>query len=142
MSVFAHLAWRFVKGKVGYEDIMRLEGLFQVKFPELYTAMVLACHGGRPQPNRFDTEHAKGYVFKSLLPITNRYASNMMDVHAWIGDRLPAGCIPFASDPSGNYICFDFMASSREPLVVLWNHETGKCEGTAKSIEQFMLHLY
>ncbi|MFF3925915.1 SMI1/KNR4 family protein [Paenibacillus lactis] len=142
MSPLSNLTWRFVKGKVSYEDIMRLEGHFQVRFPELYATTILSFHGGRPKPNRFDTEQSKGYVFKSLLPISHRYSSSMIEVYEWIGNRLPTGCIPFASDPTGNYICFNYAANPRNPQVVLWNHETGQCEVAAPSFVQFMHGLY
>ncbi|MBO1580102.1 SMI1/KNR4 family protein [Bacillus sp. XF8] len=33
------------------------------------------------------------------------------------------GIIPFARDPFGNLICFDYLADKLSPTIVFWDHE-------------------
>ncbi|MBP1905449.1 hypothetical protein J2Z32_002079 [Paenibacillus turicensis] len=36
---------------------------------------------------------------------------------------MPTGVIPFAFDPAGNLICFDYKNNEGSPVVVFWEHE-------------------
>ena len=47
--------------------------------------------------------------------------------------------IPFASDPSGNYICIDV---NNNDSVVFWNHEINNTEYIAKNFSAFLNKLY
>lgn len=38
-------------------------------------------------------------------------------------DTLPAELVPFAFDPAGNLICFDYKNDKNNPVVVFWEHE-------------------
>lgn len=40
-----------------------------------------------------------------------------------IKDTLPTKIIPFAFDPAGNLICFDYKDHEEDPIVVFWEHE-------------------
>ena len=46
-----------------------------------------------------------------------------MDVFNDYKDTLPKKVIPFAFDPSGNLICFDYKDYEDNPIVVFWEHE-------------------
>ena len=46
-----------------------------------------------------------------------------MEVYNDYKDTLPKKIIPFAFDPSGNLICFDYKAHEDSPIIVFWEHE-------------------
>ncbi|SDO87789.1 SMI1 / KNR4 family (SUKH-1) [Paenibacillus sp. yr247] len=138
----ATLEWRFDKVPINRVDVQRVEVFFKLRLPAYYVDIVLAHHGARPRPHRFDTEAKLGHTVKTFLPVIRRCPSNVYDVYEWIRDRLPAGCVPFASDECGNYICFEYKAGVQEPTVILWLHESGMCEPVADSYRDFLNRLY
>lgn len=117
------LIWRFCKENATYDDIHTMEHFFDCKLPKAYAEIVLHHNGGRPRPGRFDTRLRQGARMKTMLPITRIHQGNIYEVYDWIKERLPGNMVPFASDESGNYLCFCYVSADCEPIIVLWNHE-------------------
>lgn len=63
--------------------------------------------GGYTKPNRFDFNDNEE-VFNNLLSFDEEDCSNIIDTYNDIKDRLIGRVIPFAEDPFGNMICFDY----------------------------------
>ena len=61
-------------------------------------------------------------VFNNLLSFDEEDSSNMIDTYNDVKDRLVEKVIPFAEDPFGNLICFDYR-TNKQPTIVFWEHE-------------------
>jgi hypothetical protein len=128
--------------------LIELESNWQITFPEDFKSVVLNNNYAYPFPNVFDTDKSKGRVFAGLLNFNLREKSNVSKDYLAIKSRLPVKAYPFAEDPSGNFICFDF--TTQKPTVILWNHEgrivngkdTYDIEFVADSFTDFLLKLY
>ena len=113
---------RFVLDKpADPKEIIRVETVFGVQFPPDYKTCVMENQGKIPEPRRFHI-HQKGKesIFHCLLhfdPKSTDY--NLLDEYTFYfeGD-IPEGVIPFADDPSGNRLCFDFRTTPENPEVV------------------------
>lgn len=79
-----------------------------------------------------------------MININDAY---ILDVYNDIKDRLLKKVYPFAEDPFGNMICFDYRIDN-EPQIVFWDSEISfdNAEGAimpiAKSFSEFMDILY
>lgn len=134
------LQWRFDKSPITVDQMAQIESEAGVLFPLEYKMLMLEHHGGRPQPNGFDTDRTKGRKVKSFLPILPEYKINLLDLKKWL--PLPDRLIPFAGDPAGNYVCFDYKKGMTHPEIVLWLHETEETEWISPSFETFLSMLY
>lgn len=119
------IEWYTRMDSVGDEEISEVEDLLGIKFPDDYKECVKKYHGGCPKPEAFDFKKRKEAVFSRLLTFdpddTDYYIPNNLD---WIKDRLVNNIYPFAEDPFGNFICFDYREeSTQSPKVVFWDHE-------------------
>ena len=116
------MEWKSVKKNISLNNIKDVESKFNIKFPQDYIGCVLENNKGRPLPSTYDFEFRKEAVFSRLLSLQIEDKGNMVEVRGWIKDRLLDGIIPFADDPFGNYICFDYR-NSLKPEIVFWDHE-------------------
>ena len=114
--------WKDVDQLNAKESISQVEKEMGVVFPLLFIETVRKYNGGRPLNNVFDTEKTAEHVFSNLLTFNTSENNSILAVYRDNVERLPQGVIPFATDPGGNYICFDYRKSSN-PEVVFWNHE-------------------
>ena len=130
------LKWKYVKELKDENAIKQFEDENDFKFEEEFKDIVKQYNGGRPRPNTFDTQKRKECVFKSLLSF-NKGECDIFEVKKWIENISNEKLIPFASEPSGNYICFD-----NNHNVVSLIHETGKIEFISKSFSEFLNKLY
>ena len=77
-----------------------------------------------PTPAKVTLADGSHTVFNHLLHFEASPASTSV-VSVWqdLEDILPARVIPFAGDPGGNFLCFDYSNDAGEPPVVLWSHD-------------------
>ncbi|WP_143318605.1 SMI1/KNR4 family protein [Clostridium sp. HBUAS56017] len=116
-----NLRWICENDNIGVEIISKVENTFGVKFPKDYIEIVMKNDGGYPKPNRFNL-NGNGEVFNNLLSFDEEDCSNMIETYNDVNDRLLEKIIPFAEDPFGNLICFDYR-NNEQPTVVFWEHE-------------------
>lgn len=116
------LKWISENDIVKKATIEEAESIFGVKFPDDYTEIVIKNDGGYPKPNRFNL-NGNEEVFNNLLCFAEDDYSNIVNTYNEIKDRLTEKVIPFAEDPFGNMICFDYR-NNNQPVVVFWEHET------------------
>lgn len=111
------------------KEISEVESKLGIKFPEDYKKCTKMHHGGRPRPRAFDFSARKGAVFNRLLtfnPEDSYYIPTNLD---WVKDRLIDDIYPFAEDPFGNLICFDYReGKNKSPKVIFWDHEIASRE--------------
>jgi hypothetical protein len=115
--------WRKVKP---LDDIQKhtieLQRIFGITFPKDYLECIKDNNRGYPHPKVFYVGN-NSEVFNNLLNCELDDTYGILAEYNAIKDRLPEKVIPFARDPFGNLICFNYRESS-EPTIVFWEHET------------------
>jgi len=101
--------------------IEKVESILGVKFPNDYIEIIIKNNGGYPKPNRFNL-NGNEEVFNNLLSFDEEDCSNIINTYNDTKDRLIEKIIPFAEDPFGNMICFDYR-NNNQPVIVFWEHE-------------------
>jgi cell wall assembly regulator SMI1 len=134
----AEIKWRMTEGPLEVSIIESVEERFGVIFPEDYKACVKLHNGGYPHPDSFGGEDGDSMVFNNLISFTSSYLNMGMFVSEFKENRV----LPFAKDPFGNHICFDYRYTDQNPTVVFWDHEEGEdffepvCESFTTLLEQ------
>lgn len=135
-----NIQWKYVKQLTDNNVIRTYESEYGIEFNSDYIEIVKQFNGARPRPNTFDCDCRKECVFKSLLSFNESDKENIFEVSEWLKDRLPKNIIPFASDPAGNYICFD--NNNKSDKIVFWIHETNELIQIANSFVELIKGLY
>ena len=131
------LNWKYVKPLKNNNAVECFESDNNLKLPQDITSCIKQNNGGRPDKKAFDTEVAKGRVIKSLLSFNKDDLETVYDAI----DILKNGntnLVPLASDPGGNYICYNV----KQQDIVLWLHETNTTEQISSSFTAFLEALY
>ncbi|MED4401595.1 SMI1/KNR4 family protein [Metabacillus fastidiosus] len=105
------------------EVIQNVERYFEINFPQDYKECVKLFNGGYPEPDVFNIDEDNDVVFSCLLSFTNEEA-NILEVYDIVSEYLPEGIFPFAKDPFGNLICFDYRQDKESPIIIFYDHET------------------
>jgi len=116
--------WLFVLDPIGDKEISEVEDILGIRFPNDYKEWVKKHHGGSPKPSSFDFKDRKGAVFNNLLTFDRNDKYDYIVEVRNIVEGMVESIYPFAADPFGNFICFDFRGeNSFHPKVVFWDHE-------------------
>ncbi|MBN1698939.1 MAG: SMI1/KNR4 family protein [Spirochaetales bacterium] len=118
-----NVKWFVKKKDISDKEIIKVENIFNIRFPEDYRECVKINNGGAPKPEAYDFKDHKEAVFEWLLNFNEGLANNIIKTYNAIKDRLVDNIYPFASDPFGNYICFDYREDKKAPKIVFWDHE-------------------
>ena len=122
-----NITWNYVNKLSNREEIGELESMLNKSLPVDYTECILENNGGYPSLHVFETETGMNRVFGGLLSLIEDDDDNIHDAYSTVSDRLDReDVLPFAVDPAGNYICFDFSANPAS--VVFWEHETNNLD--------------
>jgi|GEM_PF-563388 len=127
------------------EDVEKRIGF---SFPEAYKECVIKYHGARPVQKLFDIENDQR-VFGKFFDYDE--SNNITLLKCYINETdeesgvFPLGVVPFADDPSGNYICFDYGENLENPKVVFLNLDecvsleilNGDWEDTGINIDEY-----
>lgn len=130
--------WHFDKLSLTIEDIIKVENEVGVTFPAGYKKILITHHGARPENKRFKTGAQKERMIKTFIPVTDDYEINLFSVSQWL--NLKSSFVPFASTPSGDYLCFFYQ--NKEPYIVLYHHETSLYELISNNFNDFIKSLY
>jgi len=118
------LVWQWAAGPIESDVVRSVERQWGIQFPQEYVECVQEFHGGRPSLECFDFPRRKEAVLNHLLGFVDGADLTITQVYDSVKDRLPDGVFPFADDPFGNLICFDYRnATTSSPSVVFWDHE-------------------
>ncbi len=138
------LTWQDCRPSLSEEAIGSVEERLNVRLPADYVECVIQCDGGWPNPHHFSyPDPSLGAVETSLgrfLSLDSSKAGSLLDVVDWLSDQLPSGVVPFADEPGGDFICFDFRTSAT-PSVVYWMHERNGDEAIAQLAPNFSAFL-
>lgn len=104
------------------ETIEHTERYFGIKFPNDYKDCIKEVNGGYPTPDTFNFDGRNEAVLLCLLSLTSQQG-NITEVYDLNSNVLPAGVYPFARDPFGNLICFDYRGDIESPIIVFFDHE-------------------
>lgn len=140
-----NVEWLSVKENLTLEEINKTEDILKIKYPLYYKNIVLLHNRGVPRPNQFIVSN-KERVFNRLLSLTENVELNVFSVYEIICEYGLSNLIPFANDPFGNYICFDYTSEDVNIIFVdmekIYNNETYKGEYICKNIEELFSMFY
>lgn len=129
------VTWSRVVGGITEDIIKKVERTYSIEFPKDYRECVLKYNGGHPEPKIFSYKNGGEGVFDHLLSFTSE--PNIVVVFEFIRDSVPEGIFPFATDPFGNQLCFDFRRNKNSPSIVFFDHEEIGEEGIIEVCETF-----
>lgn len=111
--------WLFSGESLDEKKIIEVEGIFGFKLPDDYKNCIMRNDGGFPEPNVFDCDDGRiEAVFNDLISFTDKDL-NIKMFSEFSSQKL----IPFARDPFGNLLCFDYNENVDAPKVVFYNCE-------------------
>ncbi|KLA27205.1 SMI1/KNR4 family protein [Bacillus cereus] len=114
--------WRSPDKPLLRENVKNVEKELGIHFPLNYIECVMKNNGAHVSPEVFEIE-GKRKVFGTLLTYDMDDDENIIEVFYDYNDTLPSALVPFAFDPAGNLICFDYKNHEEDPIVVFWEHE-------------------
>ncbi|MFJ7744617.1 SMI1/KNR4 family protein [Peribacillus sp. NPDC097295] len=115
--------WLFVEDEKPVESVIALvEKAFGIEYPEDYKKCIMKYNGGFPHPNIFNFKDGRQGVFNDLISFTDKDLKIEM-FYEQFSNPVLKGIVPFARDPFGNYLCFDFQENYSSPKIVFLNHE-------------------
>ena len=120
-----------------------------VKLTELYKGFLLTWNGGRVKPNLFMVSDERGPSVLSVFYGIGDMYDNLTYFIDIMDERLTAGFIPIADDPSGNTICLGTKKPYYENIY-FWDHEQEEVDPNdmnnmyflANDIDEFIKSLY
>jgi SMI1-KNR4 cell-wall len=111
--------WLYTEEPIDEKKIAEVEELFGFNLPDDYKQCVINNNGGFPEPNIFDCDDGRiEVVFNNLISFTNE-DMNIKMFYEFSLQKL----IPFARDPFGNLLCFDYRYNEKAPKVVFFDSE-------------------
>ena len=127
------MEWKFIKRLEDVNEIKEFEIQKGCKLPRDLRLCIIANNGGRPERKVFDTAVSKGRMIKKLLSLNYDDVENIWDAYN-VMQQEDKKLVPFASDPGGNFICFNKDSGE----IYLWLHETNTAEYVAESFKDFL----
>jgi hypothetical protein len=121
----SNINWRSWDEPVTKNEVENVGEKLGVKFPLDYIEVAMDYNGAHVSPELFQVE-GKEKVFGTLLTYDVEDEEYILEIFNDYQDTLPKKLIPFAFDPSGNLICFDYKDCKDyedDPIVVFWEHE-------------------
>ncbi|HHB2075694.1 TPA: SMI1/KNR4 family protein, partial [Bacillus cereus] len=109
--------------KVTDHEIEQVEKYFNIKLPNDFIECVKKYDGGYPRPKIFDVPGQDENVFNDLLTFHIEDEYSIVKNYEDIKEELLDNIYPFANDPFGNFLCFDYRNNSALPTIVFWDHE-------------------
>ncbi|AMR88478.1 SMI1/KNR4 family protein [Bacillus thuringiensis] len=119
-----HITWiNANENKITNNQIKQLEQYFNIKFPNDFIECVQKYDGGYPTPDTFYIPNQDENSLNNLLTLDSNKKYPILETYNNMKDRLPGKIYPFARDPFGNLLCFDYRNTSDSPSIVFWDHE-------------------
>lgn len=111
------------RNKISNEMIIKIENELNITFPADFKKFILEHSGARPIPHTFDFKGRVEAVINNVFHFDLSKEYNVLEEYGFVKDRFINDVYPFARDPFGNLICFDFRKDKENPSVVFWDHE-------------------
>ena len=113
-----------------------IESQYKVKFVDELRDFISVHNGATPEKYHFMIENTEK-VLGSVLSV-NKGEADTDTIYTALSCIDDSSLIPFAIDPFGNYICY----SSKDGLIVFWDHETNAVVSSEKNLGDFIGSLY
>lgn len=138
-------------GPLDPSDLSRFEDRYGAVLPLEYREFLSKSNGGQPTPNTFDIPDcgasANVDLFYGIGP--QGEPGDLGTEYEQVRDELPAGFLPIAHDPGGNYVLLCWIGSQAGEIYY-WdaNHffeqsdESGDTYRVAKNINDFLAALH
>lgn len=131
--------WVYRGQSIDDKIIREVENYLDVKLPADYKECIKVNNGGRPRPNVFDSDDGgEGFVFRSLISFTKKE----LNIKMFKEELDTLKILPFATDPFGNYICFDYRYTEDSPTIVFYNHEFDSINPVCDTFTALIERLY
>ena len=101
------LTWPVPDDPVSAEYIIKVGRQIGYIFPSDYVECAVHNNGSAVLPYNFEVNEITR-VFGTLLSYDKDSSENIVKVYHNYVSSLPKGLVPFAFDPAGNLICFDY----------------------------------
>ena len=135
----SELTWKYVKTLGDRHAVGAFLEENNLSLPEDLIACLKNNNGGRPNRKTFDTDRSKEHMIKTLLSFNRGDAETVYTAFTTLRKEYQKfDLVPFASDPFGNFICYDDSRGD----IVLWLHETNQTEKISDSFTDFLNMLY
>ncbi|CQR55772.1 SMI1/KNR4 family protein [Paenibacillus riograndensis] len=115
-------SWLFYEELLDDTIITSVENNFGIVFPSDYKKCVEMYNGGYPNPNCFDMDNGEQGILNDLLSFIDSDL-NIMMFYNFAEESSIDGLVPFARDPFGNLLCFDYRLNKTSPQVIFFDHE-------------------
>ncbi len=116
------IVWQFADKAVSEEYVKKIGSELGFKLPEDYIKCVALNNGANVEPDLYHVGNVEK-VFGTLLSYDQANDEYIVDVFNSYKAALPTGLVPFAFDPAGNLLCFDYKNHESNPVIVYWEHE-------------------
>lgn len=116
------IVWQFADQAVSEEYVKKTGSELGYELPEDYIECVALNNGANVEPDLFHVGTIEK-VFGTLLSYDQDNDEYIVDVFNSYKAALPNGLVPFAFDPAGNLLCFDYKNHESNPVIVFWEHE-------------------
>lgn len=109
--------WKYVKPLQDKMIVSTFLIEHSIVLPLELVKVLESYNGGRPSDKRIVVSDGTEFVFKSLLSYNKDDLETVYSIYPIFEET---SCFPFATDPSGNMICYD----TKKEKYVLYEHET------------------
>jgi len=115
------IEWINKNEELDENEIKYVEDILYIKFPEDYISCIRNNDGAYPVPDTFNIQNDEE-TLNNLLSLHKDKGNFLLQVYENVKDRMLEKIIPFARDPFGNLLCFDYR-DDVQPTIVFWEHE-------------------
>ncbi|MFD1426797.1 cell wall assembly regulator SMI1 [Kroppenstedtia sanguinis] len=142
------IIWKYSLSPISEEVLREKEQKLGIQLPEDFRKVFVENHGGIPFPSCYYLDGCS-MSFGQLLTLMEgeeelEFLEANTDIHREeIG--MSENVIIFATDPAGNYLCFDYnQLNDGYPAIIFWDHEVegGNAEKICNTFTELldMLH--
>ncbi len=136
----AELQWLYGKKLQNLNDITEFEKESNIQFPPEYKKIISQNDGATPIPQLFSVADKSEKVFNYLIK-SSLVQTMFFDLcREYNPDHLLL--VPFADDPAGNFICFDFTTDRNNPQVVFFDLDERKGTTVAPDFNSFLEEIH
>ena len=133
------LQWLYGKKLQNSDAITEFEKELNIQFPPEYKKIVSQYDGGTPVPQFFSTADNTEKVFNYLIKASQIQEMFRSLCREFNSDLL---LVPFADDPAGNFICFDFTTNKSNPQVVFFDLDVGQSAVVTSDFNAFLNEIH
>ncbi len=111
-----NIEWKYVKPLHDKNSVQFFLKQNNIVLPSHIVTVIEKYNGGRPSDKLIKTADGREHVFKSLLSYNDDDLETVYDIYPLFKNT---SYYPLASDPAGNFICYDVKTEH----CYFYNHE-------------------